>query len=596
MSRNETLKAIYKHITLDFKYSEDEELLKFGTVYGIGYYLYSEINSNIAGSLDEYIKSVAGLLLNSELDIQSQSDFYEVIYQSSGFYELPKKVYIKVLREFINLHKYYGEVCLIIKNKIENINRELQINFEDQRKLINNCNSTVSFVKDLKHYENKLLEMFSKCNNLKTEKEMLKFSREYMSECMGKFSNIERRDLILPHLRELAIKLSREEEYNIKMQFQYYYDIISITEFNIENYYNIFFKVKLYKIKDDIDREMNLLSLKSIDSNEMVEFYKSKIDGLPKIKDLISKKLYRNIDYNSELKNIVDDYDLIKDLKDRIKNSFCLYGRKEVLIKALELFENKEYEIFNNIIPIQLEGMFSDYLKDTTTLSRFTDLNLYQNTVLREKIKYLKAFNSGIYAEAILYFGFHFNNRIRNLIAHGNYNKLCNDYEKHEVFSLELILDLNFMVHMLSRRSETERMHRFVNNYKTYFKSSSSIKDAHFQALFNDLNGQRLHYEYDSLAYPRPMQVIYWLLNPYYEDIYEKTTDKSQLLELREDVLSEEFWSYVDKLLEEDIKSNLKYLKIHHEFKSIVKGLFLCDISFKTKEILKKVNKRLQNM
>lgn len=92
------------------------------------------------------------------------------------------------------------------------------------------------------------------------------------------------------------------------------------------------------------------------------------------------------------------------------------------------------------------------------------------------------------------------------------------------------------------------------------------------------------------------MQVIYWLLNPYYEGIYEKTVDKQQLIELREDVLSREFWEYVDELLDEEQKSNFKSLKIHTEFKSIIKHLFLCDVCQNTKQVLKRVNKNLKNM
>lgn len=57
---------------------------------------------------------------------------------------------------------------------------------------------------------------------------MLKFSREYISESMDKLSDIKRKDLVLPYLKKLALRLSKEE-YNIKTEFQYYYEIISIT-------------------------------------------------------------------------------------------------------------------------------------------------------------------------------------------------------------------------------------------------------------------------------------------------------------------------------------------------------------------------------
>ena len=62
------------------------------------------------------------------------------------------------------------------------------------------------------------------------------------------------------------------------------------------------------------------------------------------------------------------DYRLLVELQDKLESSVCLRERKRVLLKAVELYKQGEYEVFNNILPIQIEGMFADYLQDTTTI------------------------------------------------------------------------------------------------------------------------------------------------------------------------------------------------------------------------------------
>ena len=57
--------------------------------------------------------------------------------------------------------------------------------------------------------------------------------------------------------------------------------------------------------------------------------------------------------------------------------------------------------------------------------------------------------------------------------------------------------------------------------------------------------GDKTIADYDTLERYRPIQVAYWLVNPYYERIYGQVDDKKDLLELRNEFLSKEFWEYV---------------------------------------------------
>lgn len=210
--------------------------------------------------------------------------------------------------------------------------------------------------------------------------------------------------------------------------------------------------------------------------------------------------------------------------------------------------------------------------------------------VLKDKIRYLAESQSDVYPESTEYFMFYFNNLIRNRVAHGRYYSnpsTLND----EIFAKELILDLCLLVHMFVRTSETERMYRFVHGYQAYYqKLIKNSEHPSYGALFNDMVGQKIVSEYDGIRSYRPMQVAYWLVNPYYEKIYEQVEDKSDLLSLRDEFLSKEFWEYVYERLSAVKRQGYDYLNINREFSSVIKALFRCNISNETKQILGKVN------
>lgn len=109
------------------------------------------------------------------------------------------------------------------------------------------------------------------------------------------------------------------------------------------------------------------------------------------------------------------------------------------------------------------KGLFSDFLKDGTVFYRFTNMQLLNKAVLRGKIQYIKNLGLDVYHEAMMYFRIYFNNLIRNKIAHGTYTYENSD--DAEIFAIELFLDLEYLIFMISRKSETEKMYRILHNY-----------------------------------------------------------------------------------------------------------------------------------
>lgn len=274
-----------------------------------------------------------------------------------------------------------------------------------------------------------------------------------------------------------------------------------------------------------------------------------------------------------------------------IEESVCLRNRRDILNKCLDLYENSDFEMFNHVVPIQIEGMFADYLMDSTTFRRFTKLEMYTSAVLQEKIQYLLDIGDEIYTEVVEYFMYYFNNIIRNKIAHGNYRSIFKDTTDAEIFSIELLLDMCTLIYMTIRKSETEKMHRFVHGYQKHYAERIAGEHPHYGALFNDVIGQKTIHSYDMVERYRPLQVAYWLINPYYEHIYEAVEDKTDLLELRADFLSKSFWEYALDKLNSVISEGFDYLYINDEFGSVINALFKCNIGNDVKTVLGKVNK-----
>jgi len=149
---------------------------------------------------------------------------------------------------------------------------------------------------------------------------------------------------------------------------------------------------------------------------------------------------------------------------------------------------------------------------------------------------------------------------------------------------------------MLLRKSETEKMYRLIHRYKDHWSACLKKSDFHFGCLFNDLTRNRAHHDYDSIEMLRPMQFAYWLINPYYEEIYGRVGNVSTLNDLRADFLSNDFWLYVLDKLYDVINTGWDYLFIDQEFFSVVRGLFSCDLPTNTKPTLAKVNAALSQI
>lgn len=587
---------IFKYITEELTEWVDIEIFNKTSIEQLGEFYYNHILSAVEDSSSELLNAVIQTIAPRDIEYKCAEEYYRGLCRILHILKLPYAMLIDVQREYDEIFvQKYNSVIQKYQLEVDKINYELrQLKFAGDA--IKNAKPSFSFVRDLSTDELRLYELDSECNALRTRKEMLDFAIGYLTSKLMEFCNIEDATSVDNSKMREALKLSKEDVYGANFAFSSYRDYVEIIEDDIERPYALFFKVKLYVIIENARKKYHYSSYTK-SNDEAIDEYKDYLSLIPKINDLNSYKNSNANSYNAALEKMITDYGLVEELKNRLESSVCLRKRKHILLKAVDLYTQGEFEIFNNILPIQIEGMFADYLRDTTTFLRFTKMDIYSNATLKDKIRYLHDIKSDIYPEAVEYFMYYFNNMIRNKIAHGRYKWNSDECIQDAIFSRELILDMCMLVHMLSRKSETEEMYRFIHGYQAHYRRViRSSEHPCFGALFNDMVGDKLISDYDTVKKYRPIQVAYWLVNPYYEKIYEQIEDKTDLLELRAEFLSKEFWDYVLERLNDITQREFDYKNINMEFRSVVNGLFRCNISDEVKQLLAKVNAALSKI
>lgn len=589
--------AIFHYITKELDVWIDSQIFTKTAFSKLGELYYIHILNNVENADMTLLNAVIRRIKPRDIECNTQEDYYVALCKILHFNTLPYIELVDVEREYNEIFvQKFDIVMRKYQAEINRIDAELT-QTKQSIDTIKRAKPSYSFMRDISTEEQNLYELSLKCNSLRTRKEMLIFVKDYVSSKLSEFCNLQDVQCVENAKKKEALKLSKQDSYGADISFSSYRDYVDIAEDDIDRPYALFYKVKMYVILENA-RKKYQYSCYTKSDDEALEDYKDYVQQIPKIDDLHSYKNTNPASYNAALEKLILDYKLLDDLKDKLVSSVCLRERKSVLLKAVELYEQGEYETFNNILPIQIEGMFADYLQDTTIFLRFSKMELYLNAVLKEKIQHLQEVKSDIYPEAVEYFMYYFNNMIRNKIAHGRYKGNQNEQIQDEIFANELILDMGMLVHMLSRKSETEKMYRFVHGYKKHYEQVIRSSEEHqcFGALFNDMIGEKTIADYDTIERYKPIQVAYWLVNPYYEKIYGQVDDKKDLLELRNEFLSKEFWDYVLQRLNCVISQGYDYLGINMEFLSVVKGLFSCDISAEVKQVLKKVNAALSRI
>ena len=411
-------KNIFLYITTELDDWMDTQIFTMTSMKELGELYYNHVLNEVENADTDLLNTVIRTIKPSDIEYNSQEDYYIALCQILHLKRLPSEVWVEVTKEYDEIFvQRYSVVTQKYQVEVNRIDAELNQTKADSD-TIKNSKPSYSLMRDISTDEQKLYELCLKCNSLRTRKEMLMFSMDYVTSQLSDFCDMKDIQSVEMAKQQETLKLSKNDTYDAKFLFSSYRDYVDIAEDRLNRPYALFFKVKIYIIAEKARKQYHY-SCYTKSSSEAIDEYKKYVEQIPKIDDLHAHKNSNLESYNMDLDKLICDYKLLEELKDMLQSSVCLRGRKNILLKSVELYERGEYEVLNNILPIQIEGMFADYLHDTTTFLRFSKMDIYSDAVLKDKIRHLQEVKSDIYPEAVEYFMYYFNNMIRNRVAHG---------------------------------------------------------------------------------------------------------------------------------------------------------------------------------
>ena len=284
------------------------------------------------------------------------------------------------------------------------------------------------------------------------------------------------------------------------------------------------------------------------ESNEYKEYFNElsthplHADRFSKIKDASA--------YLEHLRNAAPQ--AINMIGDNLEKSACFNRRADIVKKVISFIRNGDYSLVVNVVPVQIEGLVSDYLENSLLYETQIDFKnyspIYKEVFERKASRVMsKGLNLGF--DIIGYFKYYFSSVCRNTVAHGNYWLLYNDYSflentdeelALEILAYEMLFDLNTIIDAIAKSNE-------IDEAKQYIESTSKQirEEGAYERLLYDLMGKSRYnirnYQTGVFVENEPKQILYWCFNPY----FEKLNGKADIEVIRNTLTSEGFWKFV---------------------------------------------------
>ena len=562
-----------------------------------GKLLFKKINKKIENSNDNLIKITLKKMrkydFNSRKIPHTKEEYYEEIYNCFDLTGNLVDRYVLVNEKFGEILKKYD----ILKKKIEELIDKVKEELNELKKSRYNRKGILEDIEVVKLKENyikrrKLEVLFKNQENI--ESGLLIF---YMKELETFFKNFSSNEKIDKELKELSLFSQNQIDYRIS----YYNQIIRkfeflLAEIPISTLNKIYYNIKFIPYYDNI-QNIGRRNLKLSDeeyNNTIIEKINLKIENHPLNPINLEKYNKNEKDYLNILRK--NSSTAIANIKHNISNSICLSKRKKIIEKIINGIENKDYEVVINILPIQIEGLFKDFLEYSLMYEYCQDIEVYNkimNIDLVQKIDFGIKKNLNMFFDTIAYFKYYFNSLIRNNVAHGNYDFLVDNVKdiKSEIFALELLYDLNSIIHTISETHEIDTAQKYIEETFDRIKKSEKYNgsnEINMDCLINDLNGTRERFNLSKfksglfVSY-EATRILYWIFNP----LYEKYLDNNKLKSIRNLIISSQFFSYIKNR----IRSNFENKELMKSMK-IIKTSFELDneMSLLITEIIKYLN------
>ncbi len=586
--------AIFNQICYVLPTLYDKNIFKATSLESLGKLYFDNIHTSVDGATDDVIKEVIRKMCGSKSNFSQQRDYWLALTDLTHIKALPRDVYAKVKKEYNAAYRpRYQNVKKKYEAKLDSLTSKI-FWLENEREAIKTKVHTKRAVTyDISLDEDRYRTVCSEHYRATTRKDQLTFVFSAICDKLDKFCRIDAsKEQVDIWLRKKSIEIAVLDT-NVKTLFLPYISFLSILESDIDddrfvlNHVKILALVDIYRKKQ---HEAIYITDESMRQN-VIDEYATKIASIPNSDVLSAAYAKGSNDYLEKLDHIINEFDVISLIKDDIDKSFTLRKRASLLHEVLSLYIEGNYTLFNCTAPIQIEGMFADFLYAANTFKRFTYMDLFERDVLDKKLEKL-AECSEVDLEVVEYFEYYFTNLVRNRAAHGRYIKASNAQDD-EILAKELLLDMKCLTHQIRRKAEVEKMLRCIQGYLNYCNIfGTSSPDAIYGALYGDFTGCRMHLSYDSLDQYNPIQFLYWIINPYYEKIAQTMSVDDEVKKIRGYLYSEDFWRYAYNKIQQDISLGKTF---DSDVNSAVKCMFQCSLTTESKRWLGKIHKILND-
>ena len=585
---NRHIEKVRKYVYKVLPNLKDEKVFKINSMEKLGKYYYDSIFEEIPEATQEEVDYVVNnLVVRKNIDENKYLKLVEycrINYLPKNEFDFVKKEFKNIFVKKLNIErktykKQIAKIDLDLKNiddainknsqqakkAYKNIEEDLGIFIKEEQRLQREKNYLETQKETINFLHENLIEkitLFFKKNDIisdnggkkivcKKDKKVLKINRRKVREVL----KIKALDLSQQYKISDILKEYKEDEHAYN-PFEYYksfleqvLEIVSKPEELEFITINCVNKLKAFK-----ETYFSVAESKEIEKSE--EVYKEKTKKLLEEKELKELKSKKPLEYLKVLKDKIDNENILKNILSILNKSGIFRTRIETIKEMIELYNDQKYYAFVAGLPLQIEGAFYDWLMDINRYGNFKKMKIYSKEVLKDKIKEILNLNGKIDIPIILHYYTYFNNLTRNISAHGKFENIIG--ENVEIKANELVFELYTLLFISEDwyNNEVKNMKQLIDAI-----NNKSETDEKIEQLKYDLLGQITYVGFPNIYEIPSMQFAYWILNPYYNKLYEDIGYKEKLNEVKKLFFNKTVWLEIL----DDIKECQKYKYNIHE-------------------------------
>ena len=336
----------------------DNDVFNFSNLQDVGKHIFDKTVSVIESANTDIVKLAVKQMhhypYNDRPEPITDEDYYSEICVNADILQLPRTILDRVRNQYESIFSKDIKNVLSKITQRKNDLEKIKLEFEQRRKKViaenNHQGKKIEF--NIKSHMDELDEIGISLKRCEIEFKLLKFYEEQLQVFRTSFCENNTDESIDLALKTLAFRFMKYSENNTTG--------IKIGEY-FDRYKRIIEQIAYLADPDStissndliFDKIIFIPFLKKIRENAReIERYKEQLSGHPLNPENLKKARADSSKYINLLKQHSEE--AVNNIREVFSKSVALDSRKEIVEKCIELFLDEEYEMFVNVIPIQI--------------------------------------------------------------------------------------------------------------------------------------------------------------------------------------------------------------------------------------------------